>query len=521
MASNGTAATTRDLLTVASGVARLNYFYGQLLTQRDLFTEQRYHLELRRLLQREAFGTGTVAGLRVEDAGATTQGSVFVRAGLAMDPDGRELLLTHDQCVTVAAPVTTNATPTTYATDLPTMAAQLSATTAWNATIYPIDLASTNDPGSLLNRLQAAGLTEVDGDPVTSGSTVVYSALAAQLGQLKVPPGFMLKPGQLLRDVLFDALVGTTYLGLQYVERGTEPSPTVLDASCCGTATCFPSRREEGVVIVAQDHPFHPLPDAYLEALEKITGDLVREENPASSPGSARCERALCEVVLGGWRGLPPEDPCGTGHLPVVPLARIYWSRFARNSQGKSRVLSVDNCFRPLAPGVPPVRALLDALTQSTALAPTAPRFDKISPPDHAQITVVTTTTGTTTVITATVTAQATSLLAPVSSTSWEVYYYPASPTTTTPILWNASTPPAPPFAFTIALQTSSVPSATNPKATAVELVFTSTASPPVTNFLPSGVYRWRLNIDATNPIQALQTHAVVEGILEAVFYVP
>ena len=63
--ANGTTAAAKDLLTVASGVARLHYFYGQLLTQRDLSAEQHYHLELRRLLQREAFGTGTVAGLRV------------------------------------------------------------------------------------------------------------------------------------------------------------------------------------------------------------------------------------------------------------------------------------------------------------------------------------------------------------------------------------------------------------------------------------------------------------------------
>src|SRR5580704_5680349 len=106
MANNWTA-PTGDHLTVASGVARLNYFFGQLLTQCDLQAEQRYHLALRRLMQREAFGTGTVAGLPVEDAGPTTQGSVFVRAGLALDPDGRELLLVSDQCLTVAAPVQT------------------------------------------------------------------------------------------------------------------------------------------------------------------------------------------------------------------------------------------------------------------------------------------------------------------------------------------------------------------------------------------------------------------------------
>ena len=355
MASNG-----KDFLP--SGVARLSYFYGQLLTQRDLHTEQQYHLELRRLLQREAFGTGTVAGLFVADAFPATDRSVFVRAGLAMDPDGRELLLRSDQCVTVAA-ATQSVLATAEsiaATDPKTMAAAVSK--AWQAPLDATGLVSTDDADSLWNRLHAAGLTEVDSDPDSNDK---YSQLAAQLSQLTVPTPFQLEPGQLLRDVLFDALVGTTYLGLQYAERGTEPSPTVLDASCCGNATCFPSRREEGVVIVAQDHPFHPLPDAYQNAVETLSDALLQKENPphSTSPSTA----ALCELVMHSWRGLPPEDPCHTRDVPVVPLARIYWSRFSR--AGKSRILSVDNTSRPLAPGVPPVRALLDALTQVTAHA--------------------------------------------------------------------------------------------------------------------------------------------------------
>jgi hypothetical protein len=48
-----------------SSVARLRYFFGELLTQRDLEAEQHYHVLMRRLVQREAFGTGTVAGLEV------------------------------------------------------------------------------------------------------------------------------------------------------------------------------------------------------------------------------------------------------------------------------------------------------------------------------------------------------------------------------------------------------------------------------------------------------------------------
>ena len=97
MATNGTAPTTGDLLTVASGVARLSYFYGQLLTQRDLHAEQRYHLGLRRLMQREAFGTGTVAGL-ARRGRRRDHGGERLRPGGPGDGSGRaELLLPNDR----------------------------------------------------------------------------------------------------------------------------------------------------------------------------------------------------------------------------------------------------------------------------------------------------------------------------------------------------------------------------------------------------------------------------------------
>jgi hypothetical protein len=46
---------------ISSGVSRVRYFFGQLLTERDLESEQHFHLLMRRLVQREAFGTGTMA----------------------------------------------------------------------------------------------------------------------------------------------------------------------------------------------------------------------------------------------------------------------------------------------------------------------------------------------------------------------------------------------------------------------------------------------------------------------------
>src|SRR5690606_39229634 len=83
-----------------SSLERLRFFFGQLLTQRDLEAEQRYHLTLQRLTQRETFGTGTVAGLGVTAAGQDVAPlSVFVNPGLAFDPDGRELILEAMECV--------------------------------------------------------------------------------------------------------------------------------------------------------------------------------------------------------------------------------------------------------------------------------------------------------------------------------------------------------------------------------------------------------------------------------------
>jgi hypothetical protein len=515
MTTNVSAPTTGDLLTVPSGVTRLSYFYGQLLTQRDLSAEQRYHLELRRLLQREAFGTGTVAGLRVDDAGGVTPGSVVVRPGLALDPDGRELLLLDDVCVAVVDPASTpSTTPYVSAPDLQDMAPQVSK--AWGAAFGVNDLFAADDPASLWRRLAAVGLTEIAGDSPASG----FAGLAAQLNKLTIPSGFSLPPGQLLRDVLFDALVGTTHIGLRYVERGAEPSPTVLDASCCGDTTCFPSRREEGVVIVARATPFDAVADPYREARASLEECFLNEEtlSPPVSPPSPHPHlhprKCLCEYLLGAWRGLPNDDPCRSPapSLPVVPIARVYWSRFPRENAGQSRVLSVDNCCRPLAPGVPPVRALFDVLTQGSPVALIAPRFDATTPVNHGPLTIDP--SG----LTARVTARSTARLAPIPATTWEVYFYPASPATipVAPIFWNSAHPPA---SFTIAIGSVPVPSPTDPTVSvdAVQLTFAGANNGPLN--LARGTYLWRLNVDAG--IQASQTLTVVEGVFEAVFFVP
>src|SRR6266542_3033594 len=72
-------------------VQRLNFFDGLRL-------EQRYHIELRRLLNRGLFGPGAVNGLEVAAADAHT---VAVSAGLALDPLGREVVLASEQRLAV------------------------------------------------------------------------------------------------------------------------------------------------------------------------------------------------------------------------------------------------------------------------------------------------------------------------------------------------------------------------------------------------------------------------------------
>jgi len=87
------------------------------------------------------------------------------------------------------------------------------------------------------------------------------------------------------------------------------------------------------------------------------------------------------------------------------------------------------------------------------------------------------------------------------------------------PVFWSSAHPPDSPFNLSIAVGSVPVPSPTDPTLTvdAVQLVFKSNSSAALT--MPSGTYFWRLNVDAG--IQASQTLVVVEGIFEAVFYVP
>jgi hypothetical protein len=87
------------------GLERLGYYNGQRLEATDLRLEQRYHIDVRRLLNRGLFTPGVVNGLEVEKivhADGSVEGrKVRVKRGVALDPLGREIVLREDTVVDV------------------------------------------------------------------------------------------------------------------------------------------------------------------------------------------------------------------------------------------------------------------------------------------------------------------------------------------------------------------------------------------------------------------------------------
>jgi YVTN family beta-propeller protein len=80
-------------------IQRLNYFNGQFLRENDFKVEQNYHLSMRRSHNQRAHAPGIVHGLEV--VAGTSQ--VVVKPGIAIDPDGREIVVAADITVTVSA----------------------------------------------------------------------------------------------------------------------------------------------------------------------------------------------------------------------------------------------------------------------------------------------------------------------------------------------------------------------------------------------------------------------------------
>ncbi len=85
----------------SEGPDRLHYAIGMMLDAEDFADEQRYHRGRLARALRYLFGTGTVAGLNVEEqpgGGAPTE-EIRVTAGLAIDPLGRLLELPRAVCM--------------------------------------------------------------------------------------------------------------------------------------------------------------------------------------------------------------------------------------------------------------------------------------------------------------------------------------------------------------------------------------------------------------------------------------
>jgi hypothetical protein len=71
---------------------RNNYTYGMVLGVEDFQQEQSYFINRMKLHNRMLHGYGTVAGLEVTSSEDTAT-SILVNAGMAIDPEGNEILL--------------------------------------------------------------------------------------------------------------------------------------------------------------------------------------------------------------------------------------------------------------------------------------------------------------------------------------------------------------------------------------------------------------------------------------------
>ncbi len=483
---NGSNPTT---LAVPSSIARLNYFYGQLLSQADLKAEQSYHVLLRRLMQRETFGVGTVAGLRVKEG--TLDGTILIEPGLALDAFGRELLLASEQCLEIvpaALPSAENDIPDSSYAD---MADELS--TLFGGSIGPSDVEALED------RLVAVGMTEAEAS---------LADLAQILGRVAVPVPFTLAPGQTLAMWLFDALVGTTYVSLSYLERGADLAPAVLDSAYCGDSPCHPTRLREGVRLSVSDTLPTPPADPYQRAYASLSQCFLDEDNPASGPTPVppvlhSCGPCLTEAVLGAWIPMPSADlPCSPTSAPPITLAAAYWSRYARvppASPPAPRLLApIDNrSFRALAPSPVLTRALFDAVTQCATPVQIPPTIVSIEPAQGMRLTLPATGT-------AFVRARCTGPMkvTPLGE-GWEVVFYPLTPADPV-VTWNAASNLK---AITFAVD------AADPHWLLLGL--------PVASGFAAGTYVWRLNPTGSVAVVARATGTVLDGEPHPVTAVP
>lgn len=486
-------------------IERVSYFYGQLLTERDLRAEQDYHVMLRRLMQREMLGTGTVAGLRLEAVG--TMGTIAVRPGLALDPDGRELLLAADTTIDAIPPVVPDQS-SSYLPSGPTVSASDIATalsTEWGASIGEADV------DLLWDYLHFFMPDDVDAGSTPPAALPMLRDLLARLGD--APDGFHLDDGVILLEYLFRRIIGIGFIGLRYRERGSLPSPSVLGGTCCEAEGCQPARLQEGVDVIATE-TFPASPDFSLDERVTIERCFENDQNPYGvtapptpppPPWAHDRDKCLGEAVLSSWRGLPDMRACPPQGMPIVTLGAILWPRLARLDTGDPRLLFMDQAgARPLAAGAPALRALVESLTQMKTLLNIPPRIQMIDPAQRGRLVFGATDTE----------VRAKSLVTSrvkLDDQPWSVTFYPADGTG--PFFWDSSGSNDPPAGLTIAIDTPIQPPAGSTDPSELDLLFTATSG-VLADYLTPGAYLWRLN-PLTMPsasVQAQETGEKMQG---------
>jgi hypothetical protein len=98
---NGFSIRSAEGIELPSGTKRNRYFFGRILTSKDFEDEQQYHLDQRCRHNRNLHGYGIVTGLDVSISPCESSPSVVVSPGYALDPYGREILVTEN----VALPI--------------------------------------------------------------------------------------------------------------------------------------------------------------------------------------------------------------------------------------------------------------------------------------------------------------------------------------------------------------------------------------------------------------------------------
>ena len=94
-------------------IKRLHYFDHQFLVEADFSDEQKYHLDMRRRLNRMLYTFGIADGLEVVKSASKT---VTVRPGVAIDRLGREMIVEADQIVDLSNAVAFPAGATVFIT---------------------------------------------------------------------------------------------------------------------------------------------------------------------------------------------------------------------------------------------------------------------------------------------------------------------------------------------------------------------------------------------------------------------